>query len=120
MLQHEFRTPLSAAIMLLNELLTASLSAETLDILQTVLGSLSLLLSVVNGLLDFRSIQQGTFVPKQDTFQPAKVFSLAMNMFKQEAASTGTTLTYTVVPMDQFWEAQPAARISQTPTESTA
>ena len=105
--------------MLLEPLLTASLCAEALEVVQTVLGSLALLLSVVNGLLDFRSIQQGTFTPKRDLFSPAKVFKLAIDMFRQEAAATGITLHLTVVQCEEFAAARSPACIAVTPTEST-
>lgn len=75
-LQHEFRTPVAATIMILNQVSTFQLAAEALRCVKIVLGTQQLLLHIVNGLLDFRSIEQGSFERKMAVFRPRKVITL--------------------------------------------
>lgn len=120
MMQHEFRTPLSASIMLITQLIGLQLCTEAMDLAQTVLGTQQLLLAVVSGLLDYRSIEAGTFAARVETFAPAQVFGLLMSIFAQDAATAGTRLFFTVLPIEQFWEAQHSSKIAVTPETTDA
>lgn len=115
MLQHEFRTPLSATIMLVTQLLRMTLDDEMREVLEIAHGTQQLLLNIVNGLLDFRNAQQGTFSKRIERFSPQKAIDLAMQIFKQEAAQSNTTLRFTVLPLVDFMKARSSAHILTTP-----
>lgn len=72
-------------------------------------------MNVLNGLLDIRSAEMGTFRPKIEEFCPGEVFTLVKEIFAPETALARIDLSFTELPFDQFDEAQPAARISETP-----
>lgn len=115
MLQHEFRTPLSTAIMLVSSLLKMSLSAAARKQASITHGSLQLLMNILNGLLDLRSAEMGTFRPKLEVFDPREVFSLVQDIFAPDAALAQIKLDFSELPFEQFDAAQPAARINETP-----
>lgn len=120
MLQHEFRTPLSTAIMLVATLMKMSLSSAARKKTQIVHSSLQLLMNILNGLLDLRSAEMGTFRPKFEVFDPRDVFTLVKEIFTPDAALARIELDFTELAPEAFDAAQPAARISETPYGSVA
>ena len=120
MLQHEFRTPLSTAIMLVATLMKMSLSSAARKKTQIVHGSLQLLMNILNGLLDLRSAEMGTFRPKIEVFDPRDVFTLVKEIFAPDAALARIELDFTELAAEAFDAAQPAARINETPYGSVA
>ena len=70
MMSHEFRTPLGTAIMFIDLLLKMIENAEAIKLIGLVKSSLSLLLSLVNDIIDLKLIRNGNFSTKRDTFDP--------------------------------------------------
>ena len=61
MMSQEFRTPLGTAIMFIDLLLKMIENAEAIKLIGLVKSSLSLLLSLVNDIIDLKLIRNGNF-----------------------------------------------------------
>ena len=70
MMSHEFRTPLGTAIMFIDLLLKMIENVEAIKLIGLIKSSLSLLLSLVNDIIDLKLIRNGNFSTKWDTFDP--------------------------------------------------
>lgn len=117
MLQHEVRTPLTTSILLVASMLKMALDRAAHKQASIVYGSLQLLINVVNGLLDHRSAEMGTFLPKVEVFPPADVFKLVMDIFGPETTLACIQITFTVLPLAHFERAKSPARISDVYSE---
>ena len=70
MMSQEFRTPLGTAIMFIDLLLKMIENVEAIKLIGLIKSSLSLLLSLVNDIIDLKLIRNGNFSTKWDTFDP--------------------------------------------------
>ena len=74
-ISHEFRTPLGTCLMFLEGLLKKDLPDSILRVLELIVSQLNLLLSLVNGVLDLKLLQEGKFTKQNTTFNPEDVFT---------------------------------------------
>ena len=63
-ISHEFRTPLSTSLMLLEQLMQSDMSNKAKSIILIIISQLNLLLCLVNDVLDIKMINQGQYQPK--------------------------------------------------------
>ncbi len=60
-LSHEFRTPLSSSLMLLESLLQNALEESTREIIRVVISQINLLLCLVSDILDLKMLDQNKY-----------------------------------------------------------
>ena len=85
-ISHEFRTPLSTSLMLLESIMSkTSFNEETFKILTLIVSQLNLLLSLVNDVLDIKLISVNMFEPKAAIFSPANTLRFIEDMFRPQA-----------------------------------
>ena len=84
-ISHEFRTPLSTSLMLLEQLMQSNLSNKAKSIILIIISQLNLLLCLVNDVLDIKMINQGQYQPKIQTFSPEGVFKFIKDMFQPQS-----------------------------------
>ena len=60
-LSHEFRTPLSSSLMVLEHVLQFALSEACRKLILLLISQINLLLCLVNDMLDLKVIEQGRF-----------------------------------------------------------
>jgi len=80
MMSHEFRTPLATAIMLIDMMLRTLTEAVCLRYCQIIKVSLSLLLSLVNDMVDLKLVKEKMLEPKFKVFSPAKVLDFVVSL----------------------------------------
>ena len=73
MMSHEFRTPVSTTLMFLNLILNKITDEYCKKLLLLVIGSLNLLLSLVNDVVDLKMLKEGRFMKNEKTFSPRQV-----------------------------------------------
>ena len=71
-MQHEFRTPLSTSMQFINVLLDTMLEEQARIMLGLVFSQLSLLLNLVQGLLDIKAVTEGHFAKIIEVFSPTE------------------------------------------------
>ena len=85
-ISHEFRTPLGTSLIFLETLLqTQGLSSSVVSTLKLVVMQLTLLLSLVNDVLDLKMIDKGKFVAKLEDFKPVDILNFVTAIFKPHA-----------------------------------
>ena len=60
-MSHEFRTPLSSMLMILQRLLLGMIDVESRKLILVIISQLNLLVCLVNDILDHKLIEQGKF-----------------------------------------------------------
>ena len=102
---HEFRTPLTSSLMLLEGLVGQyEFDEKTLNFLWLIISQINLLLCLVNDSLDIQLIEQGLFEPKLEIFSPEDTFSFIISMFEPSLHLYKCTMSYRsvdYVPVDQ-------------------
>lgn len=92
MMSHEIRTPLNAVLGFSDLLGATALNVEQKDYLQTIQGSSSALLVVLNDVLDYSKIESGKldlqFMPVEIT----RVIRTAIEIFRPQAALKGVRI----------------------------
>ena len=93
---HEFRTPLTSSLMLLEGIISQYQHCEgALKILWLVISQINMLLCLVNDSLDMQLIEQGLFMSKVDVFSPEDIFKFIISMFEPSMhLYKGVSLTY--------------------------
>ena len=71
---HEFRSPLTSTLMLLETLLNSVAAESTRQVILVVIAQMNLLLCLVNDILDLKMIQSNRFVTRQLEFCPTDTF----------------------------------------------
>ena len=104
-ISHEFRTPVSTAIMFLETLMNITADAHSKKLLRIVTNQLSFLLSLVNNLLDVKMLEQGVFEPKLENFNPEEVLKFVIDMFTEQIDMDGNELSYQVIEADSLKQA---------------
>ena len=67
-LSHEFRTPLSSSLMVLENILQFEMQAACRRLVLLLISQVNLLLCLVNDMLDLKMIEMGEFVSRKEPF----------------------------------------------------
>ena len=98
MMSHEFRTPLSTAIMFIDLLLKIIKNAEAIKLIELIRCSINLLLSLVNDIIDIKMIKSDNFCTKWTTFNPQEAIKFVLSMLGIQANSNKVELSFKAVP----------------------
>ena len=85
MVSHEFRTPLSTVLMLLEGLiLQNNIQDGVRPVLILIISQINLLMSFVNDMLDIKLIAEGKFAQKLSLFKPRETLAFINSMFEPQ------------------------------------
>ena len=80
-LSHEFRSPLSSTLMLLESLLAGVKDENHRQMIRMVIAQINLLICLVNDILDLKMLDQNKFEAKITEFSPNETFKFVLNIF---------------------------------------
>ena len=86
-MKNEFRGPLTMILMYLETLLESDLGASAAQLLNTVIMYVNMILISVNDMLDYRLIEENTFVVKAELFKPRNTFEFILSILSQTSFS---------------------------------
>ena len=87
-MSHEFRTPLSTSLMLIEQLIhknSQNLDKSTLRIFNLIISQLNFLLCMVNDVLDLKQIESSQYQPKTEIFNPVKILEFIIAIFQPQS-----------------------------------
>ena len=96
-LSHEFRTPLSSTLMMLESLLRGIADEAQRHIVFMIISQMNLLLCLVNDILDLKMIDQDRFITRSELFNPNVTFKFVSNIFKKQAEMMDAPLIFETV-----------------------
>ena len=67
-LSHEFRTPLSSSLMVLENMMQFEMQESCKRLVLLLISQMNLLLCLVNDMLDLKMIEMGEFVSRREPF----------------------------------------------------
>uniref|UniRef100_UPI00333F771D ATP-binding protein n=1 Tax=Castellaniella defragrans TaxID=75697 RepID=UPI00333F771D len=92
-MSHEIRTPLNGIMGMLDLLAVSGLDSRQNNMLGTIRASSEALLELLNGLLDYAKIEEGTFVPTRQAFRLLELVQSTVLLFSAQAREHGVTVT---------------------------
>ena len=103
MMSHEFRTPLATGLMFLTSILGMLADDHPAkELIFLVQGSLNLLLSLVNDILDLKLIKAGKLVTQMQKFQPQECFDFVIKLMQIQADGKRIDFGFWMVPAHQL------------------
>ena len=112
-MSHEFRTPLNAIMGMAELFLTTDLSPEQQNWAETIYSSGEVLLSLVNDVLDFSTIDSGQMQVERHPFRVADCIDQAFAHVAPKATAKHVQLDYQVLPQVPHWVVGDANRLRQ-------
>ena len=97
MMSHEFRTPLGTSIMFIEMILGMQTNAAAIRMIKLVKVSLSLLLSLVNDMVDLKLIKANQFTINTNIFSPLEAIRFVKEIFDHSAQGNNLQLTIKTV-----------------------
>ena len=97
MMSHEFRTPLATSIMFIEMILGMQTNAAAIKMIKLVKVSLSLLLSLVNDMVDLKLIKANQFTINMNIFSPLDALRFVKEIFDHDAQGKRLQLTIKTV-----------------------
>ena len=97
-ISHEIRTPLNAIIGFSDLLAASRLSTEQAQWMRTISSSATVLLSLVNNVLDLARIEAGKVTPVSEAFRLHELLDCVVNVLGPQAAAKGLYLRLGEVP----------------------
>ncbi|MCL4637823.1 MAG: ATP-binding protein, partial [Olivibacter sp.] len=92
-MSHEIRTPLHAIGAFTDQLTEKGNNIENAEVVNALKLSSSMLLSVVNNILDLTKIEEGKFILKEEIFSPAKIIEAIEKGLSVQAKQKNIELT---------------------------
>ena len=97
-ISHEFRTPLATSLMFLENLLNSyNLQPEVLKLINLIISQLTLLLCLVNDVMDMKLIERGEYEQKKSPFKIKTITDFICAMFAPHAALVKTRIETQIV-----------------------
>jgi len=97
-MSHEIRTPMNGVLVMAQLLATSELTADQQELVQTIIDSGDILLTIINDILDFSKIESGMLEIEQREFILEDVMNSVVNLMHSQAEGKHIHLYYSIHP----------------------
>ncbi len=97
-MSHEIRTPMNGVLVMAQLLATSELTTDQQELVQTIIDSGDLLLTIINDILDFSKIESGMLEIEQREFILEDVINSVFSLMHSQAESKHIHLHYSIHP----------------------